>query len=66
MNKEELAEMTAASAEKIINVNDEYVFPYQVSLARSDLTFNNLMINDNIDAIIQREEECTVELNRKV
>jgi SWI/SNF-related matrix-associated actin-dependent regulator of chromatin subfamily A member 5 len=58
-------EMITAGAEKIINRNDEYVFPYQINLAWSNSTFNSLMINDAIDAIIQRKEERTVELNGK-
>jgi hypothetical protein len=31
-------EMITAGAEKIINTNDEYVYPYQMSFAWSDLT----------------------------
>ena len=36
-----------------------------MTLAWSDPTLDSLMINDDIDAIIQRGEERTVELNSK-
>jgi hypothetical protein len=59
-------EMITAGVEKIINRNDEYVFPYQMNLAWSNPTFNSLMINDAINTIIRCEEEHTVELNKQV
>jgi hypothetical protein len=36
-----------------------------MGFALTDFAFNSLIINDDIDAIIQRGEERTVELNTK-
>ena len=57
--------MITAGAEKITNTNEEYVVSYEMVVLLSDFTFNSLMISDDIDAIIQCEEERTVELNTK-
>jgi SWI/SNF-related matrix-associated actin-dependent regulator of chromatin subfamily A member 5 len=64
-NKDELMEMITAGAEKIINTNEEFVLSCDTSLTISDPNYISLMINDDIDAIIQRGEERTVELNSK-
>ena len=64
-NKDELVEMITVGAEKIINTNEECVPPFAIHLTTPDLCNGSFTINDDIDAIIQRREECTVELNSK-
>ena len=64
-NKEELMEMITARAEKIINTNEECVPPLRCIYLFLILGDRSLMINDDIDAIIQRGEERMVELNSK-
>jgi SWI/SNF-related matrix-associated actin-dependent regulator of chromatin subfamily A member 5 len=64
-NKEELLEMITHGAEKIINSSEEYViFPHAKTTYKS-FPLSRLLINDDIDAIIQRDEERTIELNSK-
>ena len=58
-------QMITAGAEKIINVNEEFVFIMIYISLWLILLPPSLMINDDIDAIIQRGEERTVELNSK-
>ena len=58
-------EMITARAEKIINTNEECVPPLRCIYLFLILGDRSLMINDDIDAIIQRGEERMVELNSK-
>ena len=58
--------MITHGAEKIINSSEEYV--NNLSSRHHSLSFffgSRLLINDDIDAIIQRGEERTIELNSK-
>lgn len=67
-NKEELLEMITHGAEKIVNSTEAYVFAPIPSLAIcmfSENSFNSFQIDDDIDAIIQRGEERTAEINQK-
>lgn len=62
-NKDELLEMITHGAEKIINSSDEWVI-LLVYITRLSPP-HRLLINDDIDAIIQRGEERTTQLNSK-
>jgi SWI/SNF-related matrix-associated actin-dependent regulator of chromatin subfamily A member 5 len=64
-NKVELMEMITVGAEKIINTDEECVPPFAIHLTTPDLCNGSFTINDDIDAIIQRGEERTLELNSK-
>jgi SWI/SNF-related matrix-associated actin-dependent regulator of chromatin subfamily A member 5 len=67
-NKEELLEMITHGAEKIVNSTESYVFETIPSLAISmfsENSFVSFQIDEDIDAIIQRGEERTAEINQK-
>lgn len=64
-NKDELMEMITAGAEKIINNSEEYVVLLLIHAVSNIEPSCSLMIDDDIDAIIQRGEERTSELNSK-
>ena len=63
-NKEELLEMITHGAEKIINSTEESVHLLYLLRHLSHLSHRHL-INEDIDAIIARGEERTIELNSK-
>jgi SWI/SNF-related matrix-associated actin-dependent regulator of chromatin subfamily A member 5 len=63
-NKEELLEMITHGADKIINSTDEFVQLIIVAILNT-YGCDRLMIDDDIEAIIQRGEERTVELSNK-
>lgn len=63
-NKEELLEMITHGAEMIINSTEESVHVMYLLWRYPHLTYRHL-INEDIDAIIARGEERTIELNSK-
>jgi hypothetical protein len=65
VNMDELLEMITAGTEKTISTNEECAPAYAILTTLSPIFINNLMVNDDIDDILQRGEEHTVERNSK-
>lgn len=64
-NKEELLEMITHGAEKIISASEELVSAYSTLPTLFITSLYRHLINEDIDAIIARGEERTIELNSK-
>ena len=57
--------MITHGAEKIVNSTEAYVFAPIAICMFSENSFNSFQIDDDIDAVIQRGEERTAEINQK-